>query len=416
MNMNVQSKTFVLYVILAGWVAVNGQETLRGYADKIGLNIGTCLGGRTYQSNQQFQQVLIREFNTIVAENEMKASAMQPQEGQFSFGTADQLVAFAQTNHMKVRGHTLIWHAQNPTWLTSGTWTRETLLAAMKAHITGVVSHFKGKVFEWDVVNEAFSDGGSPSLRNSFWRKNIGDDFIDSAFTYAHQADSDAILYYNDYNTSDVNGKSTAVYYKLKQMIDNGIPVSGVGFQSHQTLEQYSGNFIASLKENFDRFAKLGLSLAVTEMDIRITLPSDQADFDKQGQFYGDFLKTFLENPAGRTFMTWGFTDRYSWIPGTFPGTGEALIFTTNYEPKPAYTQMLAVLKNFEYAAILPSATPRTGASANPYTIHRSVARDLFNLRGVKIGSYTVSQQGIRPVACQAVLSNECNRPRMLMK
>jgi endo-1,4-beta-xylanase len=163
MNMNVQSKTFVLYVILAGWVAVNGQETLRGYADKIGLNIGTCLGGRTYQSNQQFQQVLIREFNTIVAENEMKASAMQPQEGQFSFGTADQLVAFAQTNHMKVRGHTLIWHAQNPTWLTSGTWTRETLLAAMKAHITGVVSHFKGKVFEWDVVNEAFSDGGSPS-------------------------------------------------------------------------------------------------------------------------------------------------------------------------------------------------------------------------------------------------------------
>jgi endo-1,4-beta-xylanase len=410
----IRNRIFLLSAILAGCSAAYGQETLRAYADKIGLNIGSCIFAGAYR-NQQYSEVLTREFNTIVAENEMKAASMQPQKGQFSFGTADQMVAFAQENNMKVRGHTLVWHAQNPSWLSGGTWTRETLLAEMKAHITGVVGHFKGKVFEWDVVNEAFSDGGSPTLRNSFWKKTIGDDFMDSAFTYAHQADPDAILYYNDYNTSNVTGKSTAVYNKLKQMIDNGVPVSGVGFQSHQTLEEYSSGFIASLKENFDRFAKLGLSIAVTEMDIRITLPTDQSELDKQGEYYREYLETFLGNPACKTFMTWGFTDRYSWIPGTFSGTGDALIFTSDYQPKPAYTAMLDVLKNFIPDAILPSGKSRSDAAMNVYRFNGRTSRDIFNLRGVKVGSYTLLP-GSCPVANQTVIIKGGRRPMVFMK
>jgi len=246
-------------------------------------------------------------------------------------------------------------------------------------------------VFEWDVVNEAFNDGTAGTMRNSFWKKTIGEDFMDSAFTYAHQADPAAILYYNDFNTSNVTAKSTAIYNKLKQMIDNGVPVSGVGFQSHQTLEEYSSGFIASLKENFDRFGKLGLSIAVTEMDIRITLPTDQSELDKQGEYYREYLKTFLGNPACKTFMTWGFTDRYSWIPGTFSGTGDALLFTTDYQPKPAYTGLLTVLKNYVPASILPHGKSHSEAVSNEYRFNGNTAMDLFNPRGVKVGSCTVS-------------------------
>lgn len=400
-----------LFIIAMVFHLVHGQESLREYADKIGLNVGTCIFGRTYQTNQDYNKVLTRDFNTIVAENEMKASAMQPQKGQFSFGTADQMVTFAQENNMKVRGHTLVWHAQNPSWLSGGSWTRETLLEQMKLHIEGVVGHFKGKVFEWDVVNEAFSDNSSGGLRGSFWQRTIGDDFLDSAFTYAHRANPDAILYYNDYNTSDVNAKSTAVYNRVKTMLENGVPISGIGFQSHQTLEEYTPAFIESLKENFDRFGKLGLDIAVTEMDVRITLPSDQADLDKQAAYYREYLETFLANPACKTFMIWGFTDQYSWVSGTFPGTGEALIFTASYQPKPAYTSLLKVLTEFEPSAVLPG----RGFAPKPYTISKNTSGTMFNLLGAKIGSQT-ERSRVHSVANQAVVFRNGARPALLVK
>ena len=407
---------FSSIIVLVSFTGNGQEESLREYADKIGLNIGTCIFGRVFQSNQEYSEILTREFNTIVAENEMKAQALQPRQGEFSFGTADQMVEFARKNDMKVRGHTLIWHAQNPSWLSGGDWTRETLLEQMEAHITGVVKHFKGKVFEWDVINEAFSDFGSNTLRNSFWRRTIGDDFMDSAFTYAHRADPDAILFYNDYNTSNVNAKSTAVYNKLKEMIENGVPVSGVGFQSHQTLEDYTSDFIASMKENFERFAALGLKISVTELDIRITLPSDQDDFDKQGEYYREYLQTFLANHACKTFMIWGFTDRHSWIPGVFPGTGDALIFTDNYEPKPAYMALLEVLREYK-----PNATPprdsRNEMASHLFTISGITRRDFFNLLGAKVGSYTLSSgSGSHSIANQTVIIKDDKRPTVLMK
>jgi endo-1,4-beta-xylanase len=414
--MHFRNSISITIIVIAGYFTASGQqeESLRAYADKIGLNIGTCIFAGVYQSNQQYNQILTREFNTIVAENEMKASAMQPRQGQFSFGTADQMISFAEKNDMKMRGHTLIWHAQNPSWLSGGSWTRETLLEQMKAHITGVVEHFKGKVFEWDVVNEGFNDGTSGSLRNSFWKRTIGDDYLDSAFTWAHQADPDAILFYNDYNTSDVNAKSTAVYNKLKEMIDNGVPVSGVGFQSHQKLEDYTGDFIASLKENFDRFAKLGLSIAVTELDIRITSPADQNDFEIQADYYREYLETFLANPACKTFMIWGFTDRYSWVPGVFRGTDDALIFTDDYQPKPAYTALLDVLENYEPITVLPSGRSRSKNTRQIFTPGGSSSGYIFNLRGVKIGSYRVSPGA--PIANQTVIAKNGRRPIVLLK
>ncbi|MBN1760275.1 MAG: endo-1,4-beta-xylanase [Chitinispirillaceae bacterium] len=422
--MHFRSGILIITLIAAGSFTANGQEeSLRAYADKIGLNIGTCIFGRTYQSGQ-YSEILTRDFNTVVAENEMKAQAMQPQQGQFSFGTADAMVAFAQEHDMKVRGHTLVWHAQNPSWLSGGSWTRETLLKQMEAHITGVVSHFKGKVFEWDVVNEAFGDratNGVNPLRGSFWQRTIGDDFLDSAFTYAHRADPDAILFYNDYSTSNVNSKSTSVYNKLKEMIENGVPVSGVGFQSHQTLEDYDEEFIASLKENFDRFAALGLRISVTELDIRITLPSGGNDWVTQAEYYREYLQTCLENSACKTFMIWGFTDRYSWIPGVFPGTGEALIFDDNFEPKPAYDELLETLKNYKPDAIRSFGGFRNNPASRLFTAG-NFSRSIFNLRGEKIGTYSfsptllISAGGRPPAASQTVVIENGKRPMVLMR
>jgi endo-1,4-beta-xylanase len=382
-------------LILFSSFSVNAQDNLRTYADNIGMKLGTCVYYNAYRTDQTYSSVVKRDFNTLVAENEMKASNLEPNKGQFSFTQADDMVKFAEENNMKMRGHVLVWHSQNPNWLQNGSWTRETLLAAMKDHITGVLTHFKAKnktVVEWDVVNEAFhNDATNGSLRSSFWKNIIGEDFIDSAFVYAHRVDPDILLYYNDYNTSNVNTKSTAVYNKCKKMLENGIPIHGIGFQSHQTLEEYTPEFIASLKENFDRFSKLGLKIAVTELDIRIKLPSDQNALKKQADYYREFMETALANPACRTFMIWGFTDAHSWVPGTFSGTGEALIYDSKYQAKPAYTSLLATMKAYNPSSILPLEQYQKNLLVNMNNTSQNSTNDLFDLRGVKIGTYSAT-------------------------
>jgi endo-1,4-beta-xylanase len=380
-------------LLLLSSISVSSQDNLRTYADKIGMKLGTCVYYNAYRNDQTYSSVVKRDFNTLVAENEMKAASLQPNKGQFDFTKADDMVKFAEENNMKMRGHVLVWHSQNPNWLQSGTWTRETLLQAMKDHITGVLTHFKAKnktVVEWDVVNEAFhNDATKGVLRTSFWQTKIGEDFIDSAFVYAHRVDPDILLFYNDYNTSNVNTKSTAIYEKCKKMLQNGIPIHGIGFQSHQTLEEYTPEFIASLKENFDRFAKLGLKIAVTELDIRITLPSDQTELKKQADYYREYMETALANPACRTFMIWGFTDAHSWVPGTFSGTGEALIYNSNYQAKPAFTSLLETLKAYKPEGVYP-AGPNKSSSFNMLNSGRNSTTSLFDLRGVKVGTYSV--------------------------
>jgi endo-1,4-beta-xylanase len=293
-----------------------------------------------------YKDVLSREFNTVVCENEMKPYSLQPQQGVFDFTTADKLVDFAESNNMKVRGHTLIWHSQNPSWLEHGNWSRAELLTIMKDHITQIMSHYKGKIFEWDVANECITDGSNNTLRDSFWRKVIGDDYLDSAFTYARLADPDALLFYNDYSTETKNSKSDAVYNLVKSMKDRNIPIDGVGFQCH-LIYNMDDTFYSSVEENFKRFADLGLQVAVTELDVRIEKPIEQSKYQIQANDYRNMLRIALKNDSCKTFMMWGFTDKHSWVPSFFPGYDDALIFDRDYEPKPAHDTLLKVLKDF---------------------------------------------------------------------
>ncbi|MBN1129266.1 MAG: endo-1,4-beta-xylanase [Chitinispirillaceae bacterium] len=377
----------VLIIVFAGLsFAANAQENLRRHADRSGMNVGVAVGSAFYNNEQAYVDVLKREFNTVVCENEMKPNAMQPSQNTFRFTTADRLVAFARENNMKIRGHTLVWHNQNPNWLASGSWTRQTLLAVMKKHIDSVVGYYKGKIYEWDVVNEAFDDGGAGTMRSSFWKNTIGEDYLDSAFVYAHRADPNALLYYNDYSTSTVNAKSTAIYNKIRTMLNNKIPIHGIGFQSHQMTSDNSAALYNNIKTNFDRFAALGLTIAITELDVRMQLPSDQTKLQAQAAVYRSFMQAALATPACKTFMIWGFTDKHSWIPSTFSGYGDALIYNTNYQPKPAYTALLDVLKSNQAGVAF--ADPGHGSIAGDlFSTGASGTAHLFDLRGARVAT-----------------------------
>jgi endo-1,4-beta-xylanase len=219
--------------------------------------------------------------------------------------------------------------------LTNGTWTRAQLRAILKQHIFTEVGHFRGQIWAWDVVNEAIDD--TANLRNDFWLQNLGPGYIADAFRWAHQADPKAILFYNDYNIEGVNAKSTAVYDLVKRLRAQGVPIQGVGIQGHLSTDYPFPN---DMLQNLRRFAALGVDTAVTEADVRHTLPSTPAKVNAQAQGFSLMLQSCLLVRSCISFTLWGFTDKYNWVPGTFPGQGEATPFDVNLNPKPAYDTM----------------------------------------------------------------------------
>jgi len=336
------------------------QQSLYYYADKCdSLKIGAAVGSQFYLSNvydkgDSYDQIVKDNFNILVAENEMKYDATEPQKGVFNFTKPDMLVTYAQKYGKQVRGHTLCWHSQLPSWLTkgltnevaNGTYSRASLMEILKNHITTIVSRYKGKIQQWDVINEPFKDG-SGTLRSSIWQQVIGNDYIDSAFVWAHRADPNAKLYLNEYGAESYGStKSNAMYNYTKSMKERGIPITGVGLQCHFTVN--SINF-TKLEQNIKRYADIGLEAIMTELDVRITKTDYNADINKwlsyQAEDYRKLVKICLDNSNAKTILTWGFTDKYSWIPNfTNNLSGYALIFDDSYNAKPAYNLMLTEL------------------------------------------------------------------------
>jgi len=265
----------------------------------------------------------------------MKWEVVEPQRGQYDFSAADQLVRFARAHQQKVRGHTLVWHNQLPGWLTSGTWTPAQLRSILRQHIFAEVGHFRGRIWAWDVVNEAIDDTGK--LRDTIWSRALGESYIADAFRWAHQADPKAILFYNDYNIEGVNAKSTAVYDLVKRLRAQGVPIQGVGIQGHLSTDYPFPN---DMLQNLRRFSALRLDTAVTEADVRSTLPTTPAKVNAQAQGFSLMLQSCLLVRSCISYTLWGFTDKYNWVPGTFPGQGEATPFDADFNPKPAYDTM----------------------------------------------------------------------------
>lgn len=392
-----------LFFIVFCVVSTGAQTPLRTFADKNDFNFGVAVGTYYTHLGTQYNEILNTQFNTIVCENEMKPLFTQPEEGTFTFESADSLVTLAAEKNMKMRGHCLVWHNQAPDWLMLGTWTRETLLAAMKTHIDSVMNHYKGQCYEWDVVNEAFEDDDLGILRETFWKTTIGEDFMDSAFAYAHAADPDAILYYNDYGTTIRNIKSDALYNKVKEMVENGVPIHGIGFQSHLAETDCYDELYDDIMDNFKRFADLGLKIAVTEFDVKIELPSDSEKLRRQAQVYGAALRASLATPTCNTFIIWGFTDKNSWIPYSFPGFGEGLFYDSLYAPKPAYDTIYKILSEWNVGVKRNIRGKRTVAdgieitnmsnniSVRNVNTNRSSVCELYNLRGARSGAFSIA-------------------------
>jgi endo-1,4-beta-xylanase len=309
--------------------------TLRQLARHTKLEIGTAVDTSALRNDARYRELVGSEFSSVTPENVMKWEVVHPERSRYDFSQADELVAFARQHGQKVRGHTLVWHNQLPTWLTSGTWTRAQLRAILREHIFTVVGHFRGKVWAWDVVNEAFNDDAT--LRDTIWLRTIGPDYIADAFRWAHQADPRAILFYNDYNVEGINAKSTAVYNLLRQLRRRRVPVSGFGAQGHLSTRY---PFPQDVLQNLRRFGRLGLATAITEADVRHDLPVDPAEVNAQAEGYSLMLESCLLEPSAISYTVWGFTDRYQWVPQTFPGEGEAAIFDASYNPKPAYNAL----------------------------------------------------------------------------
>ncbi|MPY58886.1 endo-1,4-beta-xylanase [Streptomyces spongiae] len=306
--------------------------TLRGYADARGARIGAAVADGPLQNESAYTTVLDREFNSVTAENAMKWDALEPSRNSYNWAAADRLVVHATSHNQGVRGHTLAWYAQLPSWLKNGNFSATELNTLLKKHIDTTVGRYKGKIYAWDVVNEAFNEDGS--MRSSLWQDKLGTGYIANALRWAHAADPAAKLYINDYNIEADNAKSDGLYNLAKQLLTQGVPLHGIGFQSHFVV----GGVPSSMKANLKRFSDLGLEVSVTELDIRIPLPASSAELAQQSTDYKTATENCLGVPRCAGVTVWGLTDKYSWIPGTFSGYGAALPYNESYAAKPAYT------------------------------------------------------------------------------
>jgi len=282
-------------------------------------------------------------------------------------------VDFATRNGMKVRGHTLVWHQQNPGWLTDGKYTSDELAQMLEKHIKTVVGHYRGKIFAWDVVNEAFDELHPGELRSTIWRDQPGIglagneaasssparstldarssqrsySYIEQCFRWAHEADPQALLFYNEAEAEVINPKSDAIYAMVRDFRQRGVPIDGVGFQMHIANLHPD---VASISANINRFTALGVQVHITEMDV--ALPVDPngnprpEDLQLQADIYREIASACLSHSGCTAIQTWGFTDKYSWIGSHSKHTqGAALPFDRDYHPKPAYAALRDALE-----------------------------------------------------------------------
>lgn len=312
----------------------NEENSLRSLAEQAGLFIGTAVEPWQF-GNEDVAGLLPREFNMITPENAMKWERIHPQPDQYDFEDGDQLVAYAKKNGMKVRGHTLVWDYRLPGWLTEGAYSRDELIYQLCRHIKTVVSHYRGHIYAWDVVNEAFHNEGY--LRDTFWQQKIGPEYIPWAFIWASQVDPEVILTYNDHGAEGLSPKSDGIYKLLSELVAKNVPIDAVGLQMHVVLD--GPPTPQGLVANMQRLAELGLQVHITEMDVRIQYSSDPLNvkFQKQAKTYRQVFRTCLEQPNCNVFVTWGVSDRYSWIPGFTNNPDYPLLFDLYGHPKSAY-------------------------------------------------------------------------------
>jgi endo-1,4-beta-xylanase len=321
------------------------------------FDIGVAVSPRALKTDEA--QLILQQFNSMTPENAMKMGPIHPQETVYNWAGGDSIAAFAKRNNIKMRGHTLCWHNQTPGWLFKDAEgkevTKEVLLQRLKEHITAVVSRYKGTIYAWDVVNEAISDKQDEYFRPSLWYKICGEEFVSKAFQWTHEADPDALLFYNDYNEINAT-KREKIIRMVKDMQAKGVPIHGIGLQGHWAVNEPSKE---QLDQTLNDFSKLGLKIQITELDISVYPKEHNArdrkaeDYDtvftaekeqKQLEVYKtcfDLFRKYRKHISAVTF--WNISDRSSWLDN-FPVRGRKdypLLFDRELKPKKAYWEVV---------------------------------------------------------------------------
>jgi endo-1,4-beta-xylanase len=312
--------------------------------------IGTAVNPEVDLVSTQRKEFIAQQYNSITAENQMKPKQIHPKEDKWNWEAADKIVAFAKDNKMKVRGHALVWQQNVPQWMSvkdGNLVSKEILFEKMKDHINAVVNRYKNDVYCWDVVNEAISDNS-----NEFFRANdtlnliAGEEYIEMAFRYAREADPKALLYYNDYRFSNPV-KRKKIYDLLKRLKEKGVPIDGVGLQSHYTPNEVTQGY---LQETFDMFSKIGLKIQITELDVSVynyrdknhpdVSKTDDAYTDArkktQEDFYVMLFDLYRKNKDKITGVTfWGSSDmRKNYRTNRIGKMDYPFLFDENMQPK----------------------------------------------------------------------------------
>ena len=356
------------------------RDTLKQLAAEHGLLIGSQIDPQYLISipetiptfEEEYETFFLDEFQLMVPGNNFKLRHIQPEQGSYTFDVTDIILDYAEQHDLTVHGHTLVWGNPKslPAWLKEGTWSREALIDVLVDHVSTVVTHNRGRVAAWDVVNEAFCksanypNGGCAvehgelgGLDESLWYEVIGPEFIEIALQTAHAADPDAELYINETGAEFIGTPKADKYYDfVSDLVERNVPLDAVGFQMHTAVDVFDympASIVKSrIAANFARFNELGLDVHITELDVRIadseSGPTDE-ELGQQAQMFSIMLEACLEAQSCSTFNMWGFTDKYSWIPKGHPGYGHATITDSNYQRKPAFEALITTLRGHSH-------------------------------------------------------------------
>jgi len=316
---------------------------LADLAKKAGLKyFGTAIDN-VVLDNKQYTNIAFNksEFNQVTPANGQKWVNIEPTRNVFNYTLGDQIVVPSKKAGQLRRCHNFVWHNQLPDWLTSKTWSKSELLSILENHIKHEAAHYYNDCYAWDVVNEAFNDDGT--LRSDIWLDTLGPSYIEHAFRFARKYTAPGTkLYYNDYNMETVNNKTLAVQALVKDFKKRGVPIDGVGLQAH---------FITGSSPSYDQiraaqqlYTSLGLETALTELDVRTTLPDDAAKQATQAKNYADSVRACVDEKRCVGVTVWDFWDPVSWVPSTFPGQGDADLYNEDFSRKPAYAAVVDVL------------------------------------------------------------------------
>ncbi len=328
-------------------IDVSGAKSLRAHAEAHGLLVGCAVVPERLDGEAQYAGVVADQANLLVAENAMKWKALRPAPDKFDFRGADAILAFAAAHGQKVRGHNLCWHEALPVWFES-TVTKDNARQILTEHIKTVVGRYAGKLHSWDVVNEAIDpkSGLPDAMRKSPWLELVGPDYIDVAFRTAREADSKALLTYNDYgietDAPDEAEKRAAVLALVRGMKKRGVPIDAVGVQSHLKADNPAPG--KGLRDFVRELRRMDLQVFITELDVNERkLEGTEAERDAAiARIYKDYVTMMVAEPNVTAVLTWGITDRYTWLNGPkfkrLDGKPQrCLPFDADYQPAPAF-------------------------------------------------------------------------------